>query len=152
MTGLDLVSVQDVIAEHIKDSFTAYEVKEDEVLDDEYLLKISNKVKPFIVLRWHGLYRSPLNGSFGGVRHDEYSSAVDIVVVAPLPRQARKALNMIMDELIGWQVPGGSPLTPTGGTDLAAAVDMEGRPHLYVAVNTLSFAVNSSEVAEYIVP
>lgn len=150
MTGLDLVSVQDVIAEHIRNTFTMYDVKEDEVLDDEYLLKISNKVKPFIVLRWSGLYRSPINGSFGGVRHDEYSSAVDIVIVAPLPKIARRALNMVMDELIGWQVPGGSPLTPEGGSSIAPVVDRDGRPHLYVAVNTLSFAVNSSGVGEYI--
>lgn len=146
MTGLDLIAVQDVIAAHIVSLFSAYDVKQDEVLDDESLLKLSNRTKPFIVLRWHGLERSAENASFGGVRHDEYSSAVDIVFVGPTPRIARQGLNMVMDALIGWQVPNGSQLTPTGGQSVFPSVDYEGKPHLYLAVNTLEFQVNSTDV------
>ena len=150
MTGLDLVSVQDVIAQHITSLFPNYDVKEDEVLDNEYLLKVSNKVKPFIVLRWHGLSRSPVNTSFAGVRFDEYASAVDVILVAPTPKQARRALNMVLDDLIGWQVPGGSQLTPSGGDSVFPIVDYDGKPHIYLAINTLTFAVNSDGVGSYI--
>lgn len=146
MTGLDLVAIQDAIYTHIETSIPAYEIKEDGVLDDEALLKIDNRVKPFIVLRWYGLVRSPTNTSFAGVRHDEYSSAVDVVVVAPTPRQARQALNYVLDELIGWKVPGGSQLTPEGGDSVFPIMNSNAQPHLYLAMNTLSFQVNSTGI------
>jgi hypothetical protein len=146
MTGLNLVAVQDAILAHVETSFPNYEVKEDEVLDDEYLLKIDSKVKPFIVLRWHGLNRSTTGNSFGGARWDEYNSAVDVVVVAPAPKIARRALNMIMDDLIGWVVPGGGQLIPEGGAAVFPVVDNDAKPHIYLAVNTLSFQVDSNGI------
>jgi hypothetical protein len=146
MTGLDLISVQDAIATHVSTAMPSYEVKEDYVLDDEQILKLDNRIKPFIVLRWHGLNRSPQNASFAGARFDEYNSAVDVIVVAPNPRISRQALNYVMGELIGWQVPGGSELTPSGGQSVASVPDYQGKPHLYLAVNTLTFQVNSDGV------
>lgn len=146
MTGLDLIAVQDVIAAHVETSLPTYDVKQDYVLDDEQILKLDNRIKPFIVLRWHGLNRSAQNASFRGARFDEYNSAVDVIVVAPNPRISRQALNYVMDELIGWQVPGGSQLTPSGGQSVASVPDYQGKPHLYLAVNTLTFQVNSDGV------
>ena len=146
MTGLDLVAVQDLILAHVETSFPNYQVVEDQVLDDESIIKSNNRVKPYIVLRWHGLNRSLTSGSFGGVRHDEYSSSVDVILVAPSPRQARLGLNLVMDGLIGWQVPGGSMLAPVGGQSLFSVPDYDGKPHVYMAINTLSFQVNSSNV------
>lgn len=146
MTGLDLVAVQDEILSHITTTFPNYDIKEDEVLDDESLLKIDGNVKPFIVLRWHGLNRSVTGASFGGARWDQYNSAVDVVVVAPSPKIARRALNMIMDDLIGWTVPGGGELIPVGGEAVAPVVNYEGKPHIYLAVNTLSFQVDSNGI------
>lgn len=146
MTGLNLVAVQDEILSHITATFPNYDIKEDEVLDDESLLKIDGNVKPFIVLRWHGLNRSVTGASFGGARWDQYNSAVDIVVVAPSPKIARRALNMVMDDLIGWTVPGGGELIPVGGEAVAPVVNYEGKPHIYLAVNTLSFQVDSNGI------
>lgn len=146
MTGLDLVAVQNVILAHVTSSFPNWTIKEDEVLDDEYLLKIDGNVKPFIVLRWHGLNRSATGASFAGARFDEYNSAVDIVVIAPTPKQGRIGLNMVMDTLIGWPVPGGSQLVPSGGSSVFPVVDYDGKPHIYLAVNTLTFQVNSTDV------
>jgi hypothetical protein len=146
MTGLDLVGVQDSILIHIQSALPAYQVVEDMVLEDETLLRLNKNVKPFIVLRWHGLMRDLNDTSFGGVRHDGYMSAVDVVFIAPSPRQARLGLNMVMDELIGWYVPGGSPLTPVGGDSVFPVLEAGGRPHIYVAVNTLRFAVNSDGI------
>ncbi len=146
MTGLDLVAIQDAIYAHVESTLSAYDIKEDEVLNDEALLKIDNRVKPFIVLRWHGLVRSPVNTSFAGVRFDEYSSAVDVVIVAPAPKQAREGLNYALDQLIGWKVPGGSQLTPEGGSTVIPVGEYDAKPHLYLAINTLSFQVNSTAV------
>jgi hypothetical protein len=146
MTGLDLIAVQDAISTHVASALPTYQIKEDYILDDEQILKLDNRIKPFIVLRWHGLNRSPDNASLAGARFDEYSSAVDVIIVAPNPRISRQALNYVMNELIGWQVPGGSQLTPSGGQSVASIPDYQGKPHLYLAVNTLTFQVNSDGV------
>lgn len=146
MTGLDLVAVQETIKLHAETLLTAYDIVEDMVLEDETLLKLNKNVKPFIVFRWHGLMRMQNDASFGGVRHDGYMSAVDVIFVAPTPKQARIGLNMVMDELIGWEVPGGSPLTPVGGQSVFPVIDKDARPHIYLAVNTLEFAVNSDGI------
>ena len=152
MSGLDLVSIQDEIATHIETTFPNYEIKEDEVLDDEYLLRVSNKTKPFVVIRWSGLTRQVANASFAGVRHDEYSSGFDIVAVAPKPRIARKVLNLFMDQLIGWKISNGSALTPTLGQAVFPTVDNNGVPHLYLGVGTLEFRFNAENPDSYITP
>jgi hypothetical protein len=54
MDGINLVDLQDDIAAHIVSEFPSYEIVQDEVLDDEYILRINNNVKPFIVLQWGG--------------------------------------------------------------------------------------------------
>lgn len=147
MTGLDLVAVQDAILDHIRTELPQYDIREDEVLDDEYLLKINNNTKPFIVLRWHGLNRLSSGGSFGGVLWDQYSSSVDIVAVAPTPKIARKLLNGCMNTFIGWVVPGGGQLTPIGGQSVVPVIDNNAKPYIYLAVNTLSFQVDSNGIA-----
>lgn len=150
MNGIDLVAIQDEIALHIETSFPQYEVKEDEVLDDEYLMRIDRKTKPFVVIRWSGLTREVTNASFAGVRHDEYSSRFDIIAVAPAPRIARKVLNLFMDQLIGWKISNGAALTPTLGQAVFPVTDRNGSPHLYLGIGTLGFRFNSENPDSYI--
>jgi len=152
MAGLNLVAVQDIIAAHIRAEFPNYELHEDDVIDDEYMLKNNGKVKPYIVLRWGGLNRSRANASFAGVRFDEYTSSVDIMVVSPTGSQSRRGLNVILDKLIGWKPTGGGAMTPFGGSGLYTVNDNSGKPHVYVATGRLEFAVNSEDVGAYITP
>lgn len=152
MNGLNLVSIQDAIATHIETTFPQYEIKEDEVLDDEYLLRVANKTKPFVVIRWSGMTRQIVGASFGGVRHDEYSSSFDIIAVAPKPVIARKVLTLFMDRLIGYKISTGYPLTPTLGQSVFPVVDNNGVPHLYLGVGTLEFRFNSDNPDSYIAP
>lgn len=152
MSGIDLVSIQDEIASHIQTTFPNYEIKEDEVLDDEYLLNVSRKTKPFVVIRWGGLTRLDAEASFAGVRHDQYSSRFDLVTVAPAPRIARKVLNLFMDQLIGWKLSNGYPLTPTLGQTVFPSVDRNGAPHLYLGVGTFEFRFNAENPTSYITP
>jgi hypothetical protein len=152
MSGIDLVSIQDEIASHIQTTFPNYDVKEDEVLDDESLLNVSRKTKPFIVVRWGGLTRLDAEASFAGVRHDQYSSRFDLVAVAPAPRIARKVLNLFMDQLIGWKLSNGYPLTPTLGQTVFPSVDRNGAPHLYLGVGTFEFRFNAENPTSYITP
>lgn len=152
MSGINLVDIQDEIALHIETTFPQYEIKEDEVLDDEYLLRVSNKTKPFVVIRWGGLSRDVNNASFAGVRHDQYFSRFDIIAVAPAPKIARKVLNLFMDQLIGWRISNGAELTPTIGQTVFPSVDNNGVPHLYLGVGTMEFRFNSENPNSYITP
>jgi hypothetical protein len=151
MDGINLVSLQDEIAAHVVSEFPNYEVVQDEVLDDEYVLRVNNNVKPFVVLQWGGLGRDSREASFSGVRHDEYSSSFDIVAIAPSPRISRRVLNMFMDNLIGWRIQG-SALTPSSRIDTFAVRDSSGSPHLFLSIGTLGFRFNSSNPDAYITP
>ena len=144
MTGLDLVAVQDYITNHLEDTFPAYKIEQDSIIDDESILKVNNRVKPYMVIRWHGLRRSAGGASVAGVRNDSYISGFDIIAVSPTPRQSRQVLNMALDELIGWKVADLYPLTPDGGTDLIVVNDYNSKPHLYLAINTLLFQLDSN--------
>lgn len=152
MSGLNLITVQDIIEAHIKAEFPGYDVYNDDVLDDEAILKISGKAKPYIILSWGGLNRNTAATSFAGVRHDEYTSSVDIIVAAPNSRQSRVALNVILDKLIGWKPTNGGAMTPFGGIDTAVVNNSNGRPHVYLASGRLEFAINSENVGAYITP
>jgi hypothetical protein len=152
MSGLNLFAVQEIIEAHIKEEFPNYNVYPDDVLDDEAILKIDNKAKPYIILSWGGLERNLAGTSFAGVRHDEYFSSVDVIVAAPTGKQARMALNVILDRLIGWKPINGGAMTPFGGIATSIVNNTAGRPHIYLASGRLEFAMNSQNVGEYIQP
>jgi hypothetical protein len=152
MAGLNLVYVQDLIAAYVRQEFPNYEVYEDDVIDDDAVLKMSNQVKPYIVLKWGGLSRDTANTSFAGVRFDEYNSSVDVMVVAPTGKKARLSLNIILDKLIGWKPTGGGALTPFGGAAVYVLNSNNGAPYVYVASGRLNFALNSEDAGAYITP
>lgn len=152
MSGLNLFAVQEIIEAHIKAEFPGYQVYPDDVLDDEAILKVENKAKPYIILSWGGLDRNLAATSFAGVRHDEYTSSVDVIVAAPTGKQARMSLNVILDRLIGWKPTGGGAMTPFGGIATTIVNNSAGRPHVYLASGRLEFAMNSENVGEYIQP
>lgn len=151
MDGINLVSLQDQILAHVRSEFPNYDVVEDIVLDDEYILNINNNVKPFVVIQWGGLGRSASEASFAGVRHDGYRSEFDLIAVGPTPRIARRVLNMFMDNLIGWKIQG-SELTPTLGIDTIVIKNANNKPHLYLSIGTLTFRFNSSNPDANITP
>lgn len=152
MAGLDVIAVQDIITEHIRDEFSAYEVYEDGVLDDEYLLQVNNNVKPYIVVT-HGMpMRNPTGASFGGVRQDEYTCSVDVSIVAPKGKQVRLALNLIHDQLVGFKPTGGSALTPFASGGPWAILNTSGATHVYTGSVRFEYAINSEEPGAYITP
>jgi hypothetical protein len=152
MAGLDLIAIQDNITAYVAQEFSGYPIYEDDIIDDEFVLKQENKIKPYIVLRWDGLRSSGTGPSFVGARFDEYYSVVDITVIAPAPRQARLALNIIVDKLIGWKPTGSTPLAAEGGAGYWPITDNSGRPHVYAASYRLRFNVNAENVGSYITP
>lgn len=152
MSGLNVFSVQEIISAYIQQEFSNYVVYDDVVLDDEFVIKIGNKVKPYIVLRWGGLRPSPTGASFMGPRNDEYYSTVDISVVAPTPNQSRRALNIIVDKMVGYKPTGGSPMSVEGGMDTIGIPDYDGRPHVYLSSTRFRYAINGENVGAYITP
>lgn len=152
MSGFNLVEIQDSIAAYIRAQFPNYDVHEDDVIDDNYLLKLGNKVKPYIVLEWDGIQRNTAATSFAGARFDEYNAAVNVIVVAPTGKQARQSFNVIFDKLIGWKPVNAGALIPSGGSGNYVVNDDAGRPHVYLASGMLQFSINGYDVGSYIQP
>lgn len=152
MSGLNVTTTQDSIEAYIKSEFPGYEVYDNDVIDDDFIIKLGNKVKPYIVLNWGGLNPSPTNGSFMGARYDEYYSTVDVSVIAPTSRQARSALIVILDRLVGWKPLDSTPLSISGSADIIGIPDYDGKPNVYLASQRLRYNVNTTSVGVPIVP
>ena len=152
MAGLNLLSVQDLIVQHVRTQFNSYEVYEDYILDEQELSKVSRTIKPYIVISWDGLNRSPANASFAGVRHDEYYSGFAIGIIAPTPSQCRRGMNILVDNLVGWSYDGVGVLTPTNSTGAFVVAENDGVPHMYMAMAEFTFPMNSDDPGAYITP
>jgi len=152
MAGLDLVSVQDSIAAHVRSEFPNYEVYEDYILNDTELQKVDNKVKPYIVISWDGLSRSASGGSFSGVRFDEYFSGFSIGVIAPAPKQCRRAMNLIFDRLVGYSPDGVGYLSPSTNLGTFVVAEKAGVPHLYMSMADFTFPMNVENPGANITP
>jgi len=152
MSGLDLITTQEQILAHIETQFSAYEVIEDYILNEQELLRVDSRVKPYIVISWDGLMAAPGGGAISGVRYDEYSSGFDIGVIAPTPKQCRRSVNIIVDNLIGWSYDDVSYLSPGGSSRPFVAAQRDGVPHLYMAMAEFTFPMNTSGIGAYITP
>jgi len=152
MTGLNLVEIQDLIAAQIREEFPQYEVYEDYILDEQELEKVDSRIKPYIVISWDGLSRSPRGASFGGVRKDEYISGFAIGVIAPKPIQCRRGLNIIVDRLVGLSYDGVGYLTPINSSGSFVVAERNGRPHMYMAMAEFTFPMNAVDPGAYIMP
>jgi len=152
MSGFNLITTQDAILSHIETQFSSYEIYEDYILNEQELLKVDNRVKPYIVIAWHGLSRLPSNTAIAGVRQDEYESGFDIGIIAPTPKQCRKGLNIIVDNLIGWSYDNVQFLTPGSSSSTFVAAARDGVPHLYMAMAEFSFPMNTTSPGAYITP
>ena len=142
MAGFDLVSVQNTILSYLESEFSDYEIYEDYVLNEQELQRVDRRVKPYIVVAWHGLERLNSAAAISGVRQDEYESGFDIGVIAPTPKQCRYAINIIVDNLIGYSFDGTAYLTPGASSSPFVAAARDGVPHLYMAMAEFAFPMN----------
>ena len=152
MSGLNFIATQDSIEAYINQEFSGYKVYDTDVVDDDFIIKLGGKVKPYIVLNWGGLNNSPTAGSFVGVRHDEYYSTVDVSVIAPTSKQARLALNIILDKLIGWTPADSTPMALDGGMDSLPIPDYNGKPVVYLATQRMRYNINTTNIGAPIAP
>ena len=152
MSGLNLEPGHEAIVAYVKEEFPNYTVYENSVLDDEFILKIGNKVKPYIVISFGGLFPSGTNGSFAGARYDEYTTTVDATVVAANPKHSQKAMNLVVDKLVGFKPEGIAAMRLQGGSMMWGVADNNGVPHVYLSSQRLTYAVNGENPGEYIQP
>jgi hypothetical protein len=152
MAGFNLVSIQETILEYIQTQFPSYKVYEDYVLSEQELQKVDARVKPYIVISWHGLNRLPNGASFAGVRQDQYESGFDIGIIAPTPKQCRRGLNIIIDNLIGYSYDDVAYLTPGQSSNAFVVSERDGVPHLYMAMAEFTFQVNTTDPGSYMRP
>lgn len=152
MSGLNLITTQDSISAYIKQEFLGYEVYDSDIVDDDFIIKIGGKIKPYIVLQYGGLRNSGTNGSFAGARYDEYYSTIDVAVVAQNSRQARISLNIIIDKLVGWKPLDSTPLAIEGGMDVLGIPNYDGKPNIYLASQRLRYNINTTDIGTPIAP
>lgn len=152
MAGFDLISIQNVILSHVESEFPSYKVYQDYVLSEEQLKRVDSRVEPYIVVSWYGLGRLGSGGSMSGVRHDQYESGFDIGVIAPTPTQCRQAINIIVDDLIGYSYDGVGYLTPGGSSSAFVVSERDGVPHLFMAMAEFTFPVNYDNPGSYMTP
>jgi len=152
MAGLDLVSIHNTILAYIESQFSDYEIYEDYVLNEEELKRVDNRIEPYIVISWYGLARQENNASVAGVRQDEYVSGFDIGVIAPTPKQCRLAINIIVDNLVGYSYDGVGVLSPGTTTSAFVVAERDGTPHLFMAMAEFTFPVNYDDPGSYMTP
>jgi hypothetical protein len=152
MAGFNLVSVQNTILSYLQTQFSDYEIYEDYLISEQELQRVNNQVKPYIVIAWHGLDRLGSNAAISGVRQDEYESGFDIGVIAPTPKQCRYAINIIIDNLIGYSFDGTAYLTPGQSSSPFVAAARDGVPHLYMAMSEFSFPMNYDNPGQAMTP
>jgi hypothetical protein len=152
MSGLNIITTQDSISAHVRATFSGYQVYDDVVLDDEFISKRGNNVKPYIVLTYGGLRNSGNLGSFAGVRHDEYYSVVDVSVIASTPNQARRSMNVIQDSLIGWKPTDSTPMKLESGMTILGIPNSTGSIVSYLASFRLRYALNTTDIGTPIAP
>lgn len=152
MAGLNLVGIQSQILSYIESEFPDYDVYEDYILNEQELQKVDNRVKPYIVIAWGGLDRLGGNAAISGVRQDEYESSFDIGVIAPTPKQCRYALNIIVDNLVGYSFDDVAYLTPGQSSSVFVVSDRNGVPHLYMAMAEFTFPVNYDNPGQAMTP
>ena len=63
MSGLNVIQAQESISAYIRSQFPGYTVYDDDIIDDQFVLKLGNKVKPYIVLNWGGLRSAATGGT-----------------------------------------------------------------------------------------
>jgi len=152
VSGLDLEPGNNAILAYINEEFPNYKVYENSVLDDEFVLKIGNKVKPYIIVSFGGLFPNGRGSSFAGARYDEYTTTVDVTVVAAVPQHSRKAMNLVVDKLVGFKPEGIAAMTIQGGSLMWGVPDAAGVPHVYLSSQRLTYAVNGENPGAYIAP
>lgn len=152
MSGLDVIAIQDSIGAYVRAQFPGYVVYDDVVLDEQFVLKQGNKVKPYIVLEWGGLRDAGTDSSFVSVRYDQYYSTVDVTLIAPTPNQARRGLNIVRDKMLGWKPAGSTPLATEGGMDVLGIPDRDGSPMVYLAGCRFRYNINVENVGAHIAP
>ena len=109
---------------------------------------VNGVMSPYVVLRSNDALRIAGNGAFGGSRHDEMYTLMDVLCVAASPQGARElayGAGGVADVLTGYAPIDAGPMDRAGGGQVFVAVDGTGaRPSNFIARVSFRMLVNVS--------
>lgn len=150
MSGLDLSALQDAITAEVERLLPNHDIYEDSVPEDVNLPRdASQKVKPFIVIRFAPMGPNAADRAMAGPRHDGYLSSFDLLSVSMNGPISRKLNSALVSQMIGFKPDGISPvfMRSDGGAPSQFTISQnEVRPTLYVVTTRLRFNVNNSNI------
>jgi hypothetical protein len=152
MVAFDVVSLQDVITQRVRDAVPNTLVMEDTIPDDRDLPIVNGKLAPYIVLRYGPIRPSYTGKSMGGARLDEYWASCDILAISANGRVSRLLNAGIVDTLLGFRPDGIAPMhmrTDAGDPAQFVVSSNESRPTQFVATTRLRYTVNAGAPGVY---
>lgn len=142
-SSLDLTPSWESIEAKIAAIMPAVTIRPNGVLDDETvpMFPSNGGIKPFAIVWFRGLRRSPSVRSVAGTRLDGYATGFDLAIIANNGSDAVRLMNVATDGLLGFKPTNGGEITKgTSAYDGARAVETsEGRPNRFVAMETFNY-------------
>lgn len=148
--GFDLYSIQKDIQTYLETTFPAYQFERGGIPDDQTIIRVNGKIKPYVVLRFRPIEPRGDLGSFGGVRMDDYFSAFDLNAIAATEDSAAQVCNIMTDRLIGYQAVGATKLKPQIGVGQITIRNAENRPTAYAVSQRFTFGLNVVAPSDFI--
>lgn len=125
--GLNLVTLQDEILEHLENSIPQ-QVVEQAIPDAQTVVRDSKgKIPYYVAIQFGDIQERFMGKTFSGSRHDDYDLLVYTQVIGPDPKNVRRiASENVMNAMLGFEAdwasfirkrPGGGmwPLTQSNG-------------------------------------
>lgn len=144
---LDIYAIQNAIIEELEDASGVFTKDTDWEDATDVPTDGSGLLQSYHAVRSNSLNRTPDGGSFGGPRHDEMYTLIDVVSVAYDPDEVRKIAygpDGVMDILTGFKPTADSgTLYPTGsGSVFVRGGDTQVRPRAFIAISSFRLQAN----------
>lgn len=152
--SLDLTAVQtDILAQMqnqvIADSFP-FPVIDTEVPTATTVERVNNRIQQYAVIRFTDGVPLTRGKSFGGPRHDEMTTNVDILGIGATPALARAVVWGPVGAnafLTGYKPVDASPLYKRGGGQVFEVSDAQGKPAFFIARSSFGCLTNMENVS-----
>ena len=130
-------AMQDSLIAHLRDSYPHIPVIEDGMPDEDYdsiETYFDGSIKPFIVVQFGMPRRARRGRAFAGARLDQRICSADIMVVGKSGTEARRVMNSVADETIGFKTDGGGVVVEADRQlwTEARKIDTKNRPSRWV--------------------
>ena len=150
--SLDLSATQESILAHLQQitGGFAFPVMDTDVPTAETLLRINNRVQSYAVIRFTDAVPLARGMSFGGARHSEMTTNVDLLCIAATPAAARAVAygpSGAVNFLTGFKPVDAGPLYKRGGGQVFEVSDALGKPAAFIARASFGCLVNMTNIS-----